>query len=119
MSKKVGMISLGCPKNQVDGEIMLSKLADNGFEVTEECAVWDGEFAYSVMKCRYTGVTYEISDVREQTGLTDASYEDGRKYIEKQLERMKKAADGMRNSRPAEAEKIDMTMEKIRKEKGI
>ena len=94
-------------------------LADNGFEVTEERAVWDGEFAYSVMKCRYTGVTYEISDVREQTGLTDASYEDGRKYIEKQLERMKKAADGMRNSRPAEAEKIDMTMENIRKEKGI
>ena len=94
-------------------------LADNGFEVTEERAVWDGEFAYSVMKCLYTGVTYEISDVREQTGLTDASYEDGRKYIEKQLERMKKAADGMRNSRPAEAEKIDMTMEKIRKEKGI
>ena len=87
--------------------------------MTEERAVWDGEFAYSVMKCRYTGVTYEISDVREQTGLSDASYEDGRKYIEKQLERMKKAADGMRNSRPAEAEKIDMTMEKIRKEKGI
>lgn len=94
-------------------------LADNGFEVTEERAVWDGEFAYSVMKCRYTGVTYEISDVREQTGLTDASYEDGRKYIEKQLERMKKAADGMRNRRPAEAEKIDMTMENIRKEKGL
>ena len=94
-------------------------LADNGFEVTEERAVRDGEFAYSVMKCLYTGVTYEISDVREQTGLTDASCEDGRKYIEKQLERMKKAADGMRNSRPAEAEKIDMTMEKIRKEKGI
>jgi len=27
------MISLGCPKNQVDGEILLSKLNDAGFEI--------------------------------------------------------------------------------------
>lgn len=27
------MISLGCPKNQVDGEILLSKLSDAGFEI--------------------------------------------------------------------------------------
>lgn len=33
---KVGMISLGCPKNQVDGEIMLSKLADAGFEIVTQ-----------------------------------------------------------------------------------
>ncbi len=32
--KKVGMISLGCPKNQVDGEIMLAALADAGYEIT-------------------------------------------------------------------------------------
>ena len=30
---KVGMISLGCPKNQVDGEAMLKKLSDNGFQI--------------------------------------------------------------------------------------
>ncbi len=30
---KVGMISLGCPKNQVDGEIILSKFQDAGFEI--------------------------------------------------------------------------------------
>ena len=30
MSKKVGMISLGCPKNQIDAEIMLKKLVDAG-----------------------------------------------------------------------------------------
>lgn len=34
MKFKVGMISLGCPKNQVDGEIMLKKLADNGFIIS-------------------------------------------------------------------------------------
>jgi len=33
---KVGMISLGCPKNQVDGEAMLSKLSDAGFEVVNK-----------------------------------------------------------------------------------
>lgn len=30
---KVGMISLGCPKNQVDGEMMLDKLNKNGFQI--------------------------------------------------------------------------------------
>jgi ribosomal protein S12 methylthiotransferase len=30
---KVGMISLGCPKNQVDAEALLQKLADAGFKI--------------------------------------------------------------------------------------
>lgn len=30
---KIGMISLGCPKNQVDGEMLLSKLSNTGFEI--------------------------------------------------------------------------------------
>lgn len=30
----VGMVSLGCPKNQVDAELMLAKLAQAGFEIT-------------------------------------------------------------------------------------
>lgn len=30
---KVGMISLGCPKNQVDGEMLLSRLSEAGFEI--------------------------------------------------------------------------------------
>lgn len=28
---KIGMVSLGCPKNQVDAEIMLAKLEDAGY----------------------------------------------------------------------------------------
>lgn len=31
----VGMVSLGCPKNQVDAELMLAKLAQAGFEITD------------------------------------------------------------------------------------
>ena len=34
---KVSMVSLGCPKNQVDAEMMLKSLADAGYEIgTEE-----------------------------------------------------------------------------------
>ena len=36
MSRKVGMISLGCPKNQVDAEIMLKKLVDAGYILVQE-----------------------------------------------------------------------------------
>jgi len=32
--KKIGMISLGCPKNTVDTELVLGDLAQNGYEIT-------------------------------------------------------------------------------------
>ncbi len=36
MNDKVGMISLGCPKNQVDAERMLASLKNAGFEITAD-----------------------------------------------------------------------------------
>lgn len=36
MPCKVGMISLGCPKNQVDAELMLNRLHDSGYTLTNE-----------------------------------------------------------------------------------
>lgn len=36
MPRKVGMISLGCPKNQVDAEVMLKKLTDAGYILVQE-----------------------------------------------------------------------------------
>lgn len=36
MSIKVGLISLGCPKNQVDSEMMLSKLSAAGYEIVDD-----------------------------------------------------------------------------------
>ncbi|HEY2934792.1 MAG TPA: 30S ribosomal protein S12 methylthiotransferase RimO [Acidobacteriota bacterium] len=33
---KVGFISLGCPKNLVDSEVMLGLLGQNGFEITDQ-----------------------------------------------------------------------------------
>ena len=34
MAIRVGMASLGCPKNQVDGELLLAKLVEAGYELT-------------------------------------------------------------------------------------
>lgn len=38
---KVGMISLGCPKNQVDGEMLLEKLNNAGFEIVSSIEASD------------------------------------------------------------------------------
>lgn len=41
MSTKVGMVSLGCPKNQVDAEILLANFKKAGFEITADAGLAD------------------------------------------------------------------------------
>lgn len=41
MSVRVGMVSLGCPKNQVDAEHMLYSLRSEGFEIVQDAALSD------------------------------------------------------------------------------
>ena len=41
MAIRVGMVSLGCPKNQVDAEIMMAKLREGGFELVADAALAD------------------------------------------------------------------------------
>ncbi|HEX2768289.1 MAG TPA: 30S ribosomal protein S12 methylthiotransferase RimO, partial [Geobacteraceae bacterium] len=36
MKEKVNLVSLGCPKNLVDAEVMLGYLAREGYEVTTD-----------------------------------------------------------------------------------
>ena len=36
MTKKVGFVSLGCPKNLVDSEVMMGQLAEAGYEITSK-----------------------------------------------------------------------------------
>ena len=36
MKTKVGVVSLGCDKNRVDTEVMLAKLRDGGYEITDD-----------------------------------------------------------------------------------
>jgi ribosomal protein S12 methylthiotransferase len=39
--KKVGMVSLGCPKNLVDSEVMMGLLARQGYELTADSQAAD------------------------------------------------------------------------------
>ena len=36
MPIKVGFVSLGCPKNLINTEVMLAKLVDNGMDIVAE-----------------------------------------------------------------------------------
>lgn len=38
---RVGMISLGCAKNQVDGEMLMAALEENGFELSDDVGICD------------------------------------------------------------------------------
>lgn len=46
MAIKVGMVSLGCAKNQVDGEMLMANLKNAGFElcVTRACGRCNREY---------------------------------------------------------------------------
>ena len=48
--KKICLVSLGCPKNQVDGEMLLGKLKANGFEILENV---DGADVVIVNTCGF------------------------------------------------------------------
>src|SRR6185503_19593292 len=39
--KKVGFISLGCPKNLVDSEVMMGQLAATGYQITADASEAD------------------------------------------------------------------------------
>ena len=41
MAVKVGMVGLGCEKNQIDGEIIMAKLKHAGFELQDDAALAD------------------------------------------------------------------------------
>jgi ribosomal protein S12 methylthiotransferase len=36
LKKKIGLVSLGCPKNLVDSELMLGILKNDGFEIIND-----------------------------------------------------------------------------------
>ncbi len=41
MGKKIGIVSLGCAKNQVDSEMMLAKAVKSGYELTQDASQAD------------------------------------------------------------------------------
>ena len=52
MNYKIGLVSLGCPKNLIDSEIILGSLQNEGFELTAEHQLAD---AIIVNTCAFIG----------------------------------------------------------------
>ena len=70
MPYKIGLISLGCPKNQVDAEIMLAALEEKGFEIVDYV---DGCDAVIINTCGFIddAVKEAIENVLDMTELKD------------------------------------------------
>ena len=58
MAEKVALISLGCPKNLVDSEMMLGQLKTNGYELTTDAADAD---VIVVNTCGFLGAAAQES----------------------------------------------------------
>ncbi len=67
---KIGMISLGCPKNQVDAERMLAQLDKNGFEIAD---CYDGVDAVIVNTCGFIDAAKQeaIENILEMAQLKE------------------------------------------------
>ncbi len=59
-------------------------LAQNGFVVEQECAISENDKLYSVMQVRFSGESYEITDVQSVIGILKPINADAISYIEKQ-----------------------------------
>lgn len=67
---KVGMISLGCPKNQVDAERMLASFENHSFQITD---CYDGADVVVVNTCGFIDAAKEeaIENILEMAQLKD------------------------------------------------
>lgn len=65
-------------------------LCENGFEITEERAVYDGRFGYNVIRAVHNGTVTECDDVKAEYGFMDYSDEAARRYA---LDRAKRLYD--------------------------
>ena len=63
-NKKVGFISLGCPKNLVDSEVMMGQLKQSGYEITPDAA--DAETGAAELRLQL-----DAGDRRAQLGRTN------------------------------------------------
>ncbi|MCO6511899.1 MAG: 30S ribosomal protein S12 methylthiotransferase RimO [Aridibacter famidurans] len=68
MGKKVGFVSLGCPKNLVDSEVMMGQLKEAGYEITNDAGEAD---TVVVNTCGFIESAKEesVEAILEATGL--------------------------------------------------
>ena len=72
-------------------------LCENGFEIADETAVEDNGKIYTIISCRYTNAAISVSDAFIFTGKLNKEREFDRKYIEKQLARLTKCRDDLKD----------------------
>lgn len=72
-------------------------LAQEGFCVTSETAVGENGKIYSVMTAKFSGVPYELSDVRRLIGLLTPQDDESAEYIQKQKKIVSKCVDELQN----------------------
>ena len=67
---KIGMISLGCPKNQVDAERMLAQLDKNGFQIAD---CYEGVDAVIINTCGFIDAAKQeaIENILEMAQLKE------------------------------------------------
>ncbi len=72
-------------------------LAQNGFAVERELAIVENKKIYSVMKARFTGKPYTLSDTQALIGILKPDGQEARQYIEKQYKIAFKCAGDLEN----------------------
>ncbi len=78
-------------------------LAGEGFDITDEKIVHEGKFYYTVMKARYSGVKYELSDLEREIGRLNFSDKTAIQFAEFRLRHFERLSSQMEKAAPGES----------------
>lgn len=70
----------------------------NGYKISQEKAVEDGKFIYTVMKCVYCGDSVRLLDLASVIGQLDVNDDVSREYMSRESHKLEKIAEGLRNA---------------------
>ena len=88
----------------------------NGYKITEEKAVRDGKFIYTVITSEYCGDTVKLTEFASIIGHLDFSFDISKEYLEYQINKLDKIAEGLENSRNIEE---SLKVKKVRRTLAI
>lgn len=102
-------------------EVLRKWLYKNGFEIIREQAATDDGFTYAIIQSVYLGDNITIDNYFSYCGKIDSKDIEGRKYLELQLIRLEKIANGMKSSvdQKKDAREYFEIIEKIKSEVEI
>ena len=76
-------------------EVLRRFLCEHGFSFLQEIPVEENGKVYSVFSCRFSGETFQREDAFFYIGLLSCETEAGRRYIEKQYQRLRTCAQAL------------------------